>query len=205
MEDKKKQFLYLTLGFAVAAFLLTFMPGGNITGHVSVEAGYQRLNLTITESQAYIVTSDYDNLLKLTSMRLSGEVIGDGKVEVILDNGLGQRLVVYTNEKNAAESNKITGMGKVTGMAIEDGAIAKAGEIKEKALLNLVPAETIKYLDATVPSDRILKSGKFANECKDTCLMEMELSKNVNYKLEFSISEGTQLKLDNMIYGILIE
>jgi len=101
-------------------------------------------------------------------------------------------------------------MGKVTGMAVgEDAAdktaIEKAAEIKQKALLNLVPAENLGYLDATVPADRVLKSGKFANECKDTCLMEMELSKDVNYRLEIRVSEGTELRLDNMIYGILVE
>jgi hypothetical protein len=200
MEDKKKQFLYIVLGVSLAAFLLSFMPGENITGHVSVEAGYQVLNLEIAESQAYTVTSDYENPIKLTSMRLSGEVIGDGRVEVILDTGLGQRLLVYTNAVEKVEENQITGMGRVTGMAIKE-----AEEIKEKALLNLVFAGSLEAIEAEDPERGELKTGKFANECRETCLMEMELSRDINYKLEFKVSNGTQLRLDNMIYGILVE
>ena len=200
MDNKKKQFLYILLGVSLAAFMLSFMPGENITGHVSVEAGYQALNLEIAESQAYVVTSDYDNPIKLTSMRLSGEVIGDGKVEVILDNGIGQRLLVYTNAVDKIETDQITGMSRVTGLAIKE-----AEQVKEKALLNLVFAGNLDAIDATVPEGGQLRTGKFANECKETCLMEMDLSKDINYKLEFLVSNGTQLKLDNMMYGILLE
>ena len=211
MNTKQTNLVYVAIGFVIIAFSLTFFQNPGITGHVSVEAGYQPLNLLITESQAYTVTSDYESAIKLTSMRFSGEVIGDGKAEVILDNGLGQRLLVYTNEVEKAEDNKITGMGKVTGLAVGDGdaqekgAIDKAAEIKEKALLNLMFAENLAPIKAETKSGAELKSGKFANECKETCLMEMELSKNLTYGLEFRVSEGTQLKLDNMIYGILIE
>lgn len=203
MYNKKKQFLYIVLGFAAAAFLLSFMPGENITGHVSVDAGYQVLNLSVTESQSYTVTSESENTLKLTSIRLSGEVIGDGKVEAILDNGLGQRLLIYTNAVDEMESDKITGMGKVTGMAISGAD--ETGNPQEKVFLNLVPAERLGYIEAKAPEGGMLKSGKFANECKETCMMEMEISKGVSYRLEIKMSEGTELRLDNMIYGLLTE
>lgn len=201
MKTKHKNLLYVAMGFVMVAFVLTFFPDTGITGHVSVEAGYQPLDLLIEESQSYIISSDYEDPLIITFMRMSGEVIGDGRAEVILDNGLGQRLMIYTNAKDRPEGNLITGMGdnKITGMVVGDE------EMKELSLLNLIEGRGLPYISQEQPAGGILVEGKFANECKETCLMEMELSKDSNYILELKVSEGTKLKLDTMIYGILLE
>lgn len=200
MDPKYTRYMYIALGVAVFAFAITFFPNPGITGHVSVEAGYQPLNMQITQSQKYLVTTDYEDPLMITSLRLSGEVIGDGKAEVIIDNGIGQRLTIYTNEEDRQDGGLITGMGKnqITGLAVGE-------KPKEKALLNLVDMGTMDFIAAEPREGKTLTKGKFANMCADTCLVEMELSKESNYVLEIRVSEGTILKLDNMIYGILLQ
>lgn len=200
LNTKQTNIMYVVLGFAMVAFVLTFFPDTGITGHVSVEAGYQPLDMVIKESQSYVMTTDYENPITITFIRLSGEVIGDGRAEVILDNGLGQRLLIYSNAEEELGVNKITGMqyNKITGMAISE-------EMKELSLLNLVEKGTLPDISPEPPAGTLLYEGSFANKCRQTCLMEMELSKEANYILEVMVSEGTELKLDNMIYGILLE
>lgn len=201
MNRKKTNLLYVALGFVMVAFALTFFPNTSITGHVSVEAGYQSLDMLIEESQSYVISSDYEDSLIITFMRLSGEVIGDGRAEVIIDNGLGQRLIVYSNLEEEQEPNLITGMksNKITGMVVGEE------EMDKLSLLNLIERGKLSDLSLELPKGRILTKGKFANVCKHTCLMEMELSRDSNYILEFKVSEGTKLRLDNMIYGILLQ
>lgn len=194
MDKKQIKMWYVALVFAMFVFGMTFLPNPGITGHVLMDAGYQILDISVDESQVYVMSSDYEDPLTITSLRLSGEIIGEGKAEVYLDNGAGQKLLLYSNILDSREVNHITGM-----------AVADEEDIEEKALLNLIPAEKTGYIDAELEDGVVFDSGKFANRCKETCIINMELSKDINYKLEFKVSEGVELRLEHMIYGLLLE
>lgn len=195
MNTRLTQALAIIFGLFIFAFALSFFPDAGVTGHVLVDSKTQPLDMTVTQSQSFVISSHSEEPIYITFIRLTGEVIGDGRAEAILDNGRGQRLVVYTNAVKKPEPNLITGM-----------TVKDLEELEEAYTLVLTPSSALDYLSSELTSEeKEFVSGKFANECQQTCLIEMELSKDATYSLEFRVSKGTQLKLDNLLYGLKID
>ena len=199
MKENLVRILTVLVGLFIFGFALSFFPDAGITGHVSADTNLQTLNLVISQSQTYIISSQSPTPLQLSFIRVTGEIIGKGKASIILDNGKGDRLLLYTNAVKRTEPNLITGMA-VAGSS--GGAVS--GEAKESDLFNLIPGKKLLYLPS-IGSDETLTEGRFTNECLETCFIEMELSNQTTYALEFLVSEGTQIRLDNLLYGVLVE
>ena len=192
----------LTQVEVIAAVLLILLlslflfKAKGITGFVSYDFAIQDLDMTIDRSQSYVLTSGSEKPFDLTSFKLGGEVLGDGVVEVYLDNGKGQELLVFRNSRAVG-----SGMQKITGMAVE-------GEEPQEGrwlLLSPMQGSASDEPPRRLPPDEEPVSGVFSNECGDTCFISMELSNELSYELIFRIEPGTVLGLDNIIYTIDME
>ena len=115
INANKLQKIEITIAVLLVLGLTAFLIGNpNITGFLSLDFVMQDLNLTLSQSQNYIITSTNPEPFTLTSFKISGEMIGDGRVEIYIDNGQSQQLLVYRNVKQ-----KQRGMALITGMFIE--------------------------------------------------------------------------------------
>ena len=99
--ESHKELIYFELIVLVFVFgLLATFTSTSMTGYLSVDMIKQNVDLTIDHCQDFIFTSSSEDEFSLNSLGLSGKVIGSGVVEVYLENGQGQELLVYTNFHN---------------------------------------------------------------------------------------------------------
>jgi len=196
----KGHFKKIQLGIAICLLLVAVLmlfknPG--ITGHFSADFKSQTLSMTIDKSQSYMLTAVSDEPIYVTSIRMSGEVVGNGNVEIFIDNNAGQRLLLYRNVKKIEQ-----GLSTVTGMLV--GSDEESIEASEQILLVLKPLDKIEYKGAEISlsAKEEYVSGLFNNKCADTCFIEMTLSSELGYKLTFNIEPGTMLKINKLIYTL---
>ena len=105
-EKKRNKLTQIEIILAVSVVLvlvLSFFPDLSITGHAFMNPYSQELDMVITESQSYVLTSDKINPFQLISFRLSGNVAGEGQVEITLESAAGQELLVYSNVKERSK------------------------------------------------------------------------------------------------------
>jgi hypothetical protein len=179
--------------------LETGAPG--IVGFVPLEIKSQPLNLVATESTNFVLFSEKGEQFELTSLRLSGLVKGDGRVEIVLDNGLGQELLIYSNVKNK-QGNLITGMS----VTDEGEPLPEGAEIEDvapdQAWLKITPGEaalaelpTIELGDSKQAAD-----GEFQHNCVDTCYMSMKMQTGLYYTLKVKVDPGTEVNINELKY-----
>src|SRR3990167_1825551 len=101
MEEPTKKRIHQVEIIVAAVLLLisiaSFFPDSGITGFVSIETKKQKLDLSIENSQSYILTTSSKEPFQITSLKLSGEIIGQGIVKAYIDNGQYQRILIYSN------------------------------------------------------------------------------------------------------------
>lgn len=201
MEDSTKKKIHeIEITAAVILILvsvISFFPKPGITGHVSAEIKTKTLNLTIANSQSYFLKAEKQEPFYLTSLKLSGEVIGSGIVKAYISDGKGQKILIYSN---AAERKKgirpITGMGKITGGVVSEGSAAEADDIIIDYLENLNGGP------GKLSENEESSSGNFENICIESCFIEMLLNKELSYQLLFYVEEGTILKINKVAYTV---
>ncbi len=191
----RKVQVFLAVSLLFVAVLFLFKDPG-ITGHFSADFRSQILDLEIGQSQKFLLSTNSEEPIYISSFRITGEVIGDGSVKVFIDNNAGQRILVYENIMK-----KEQGIPTITGMAIAGPDIAEA--IEEKLIL-LRLLEEIEFVNTglSLSADEEHLEGTFNNKCVDTCFIEMPLSTDSSYELIFNIQPGTKLKLTKITYTL---
>lgn len=196
-ESTKKKIHQIEIIAAVVLLLVSiasFFPKAGITGFVSVETKKQRIDLTIANSQSYILTTNSEEPFYLTSLKVSGEVIGKGLVKAYITNQ-DQKILIYSNTvKKEQGLDTITGMNKITGNVV--------GTDSETEELIIEHLENIEAELGEIAEDERLFTGGFENQCIDSCFIEMLLNKDTAYQLLFHVEEGTILKINEVIYTI---
>ena len=192
-EQSKKKIHQIEIIAAVVLLLVSiasFFPKPGITGYVSIESKKQKIDLTIANSQSYILTTRSQEPMYLTSLKLSGEVIGDGIAKAYI-SAKDQKILIYSNViKKGKGLDTVTGMSKITGNVVEVDAKDEAGE-------DLV----IEHLE-NIELDELLSKGNFEDACVDSCFIEMLLNKDIAYQLLFYVEEGTILNINEIVYTI---
>lgn len=174
---------------------ISLFPNPGITGFVSVESKKQRIDLEIANSQSYILTTNSEEPFYLTALRISGEVIGEGIVNIYIDNNQGQRVLIYSNVMEKEQGlDTITGMDKITGNVV--------GTNVEEDYLVIEHLENLEVQLDSIPAEKRAVSGGFENECADSCFIDMALTKETAYQLIFYVEEGTVLKINEISYTI---
>jgi hypothetical protein len=201
--------LIFLAAFALDKFLPTptaAMIGGDtpqIVGFVPVEIKSQPIDLDAKTSTSFIVFSEKEAEFALTSLRLSGEVIGEGRAEIVLDNGLGQELAIYSNIKQK-EGNMITGMS----VSDEPTQLPENANIEdvpaEQAWFKITPSENplAETPRKEVSDDKRTISGKFQYECGEACYMSMKMRKGLFYTLKVRLDAGTEVKINELKYTL---
>jgi hypothetical protein len=201
MDEKLKKNIHnIEIIGAVILLLISvasFFPKPGITGFVSVETKKQLIDLTIANPQSYILTTENEVPFYLTSLKFSGEVIGEGIVEAYLDNNQGQKVLIYSNvQAKDGGLNTVTGMDKVTGQVVGDDEPYEGDTLVIEHLENLGP------FNQTLAPNEFTTTGTFENQCAHTCFTEILLQKDIAYQLLFYVEEGTILKLNEITYTI---
>lgn len=200
MEESTKTKIHQIEIIAAVILLLvsiaSFFPKPGITGYVSVETRKQKIDLTIANSQSYILTTNSKEPFYLTSLKLSGEVIGGGIAKVYISSK-DQKILIYSNVVEKERGlDAVTGMDKITG-----NVVGVDPETEEDSLI-------VEYLEnivgeiGSVEEDESIVSGTFENQCVDSCFIEMVLNESVAYQLLFYVEEGTILRINEIIYTI---
>ncbi len=191
-HDKlKKTQLFVAISLLLLSTLLLFKTPG-ITGHFSADFMSQQLNMVIEQSQSFEIATNNQESIYVSSLRLSGNVIGQGSVEVFIEND-GQKYKIFQNIRE-----RETGLTAITGMAV-----AKVDKEEEAILLSLTPSEVIEWDKGLSLSDtEEYTEGVFNNKCLDTCFMEMSLSSEERYKLIFMVEPGTEVQITKITYTL---
>ena len=194
---KKLEMFVLVCLLLVGA--LTFFSYPGITGHVSSDLSTQKVDFKIDQSQLFELTTNSLGSFYITSFRISGSIVGEGVVEVYLDNGKGQQLLVFNNIRNIE-----TGMGGLTGITAKVVG-------SDQTFNEIIPQKTILIKPTTFinqnPSIELLADEKTINEgfdaeCDESCFIEMEMNNDLGYSLIFLIEPGTELYLTKIQYMI---
>ena len=157
-------------------------PGNAITGFVSTDIFTQDVSLEISSSQRYDFLPR--DTIELSSLRISGEVIGSGLAQVFLEVD-GQRFLVYNNIVKREQGNLITGL-------------ASGNSAKSVDNFRLVPGQAV----ATPVSDTDVRyySGEFYQQCVESCFMSLYLEPGDIASLVFYVDEGTALRVTQITY-----
>ena len=203
-KDKlKKMQIFAAVSLVLISTLFLFKTPG-ITGHFTADFKSQVLNMQIEQSQLYLLSSNNPEPIYVSSFRLSGDVTGDGSVEVYIENN-GQKLLVYKNIRE-----KEQGLPTVTGMAVayaaEPGTSEGDSSLEEETLLLLSPKGTIEWKEElSLSATEEYVTGPFNNKCMDTCFIEMPLSSGDTYNLIFMVQPGTKLNINKITYTLKSE
>lgn len=195
-ETKKRLHQFEIIGAVVLLLVsvISLFPDTGITGYVSVDVRKQPVDIAVANSQSYLLTTTSEEGFELTSFKISGELIGEGKASVYLDNGQGQKILVFTN---IIDSRK--GLGSVTGMKEISGLVTGPDTEAQGDLI-------LEYLENIDGSFRDLKdqeelfSGKFEEKCVDSCFINMPLNSDLSYLLLFYVEEGAILNINEVVY-----
>lgn len=203
MQEERKQTLkkaqfFVAVSLLLVSVLVLFNNSG-ITGHFSADFKSQFIDISIEQSQSYIITSTSNEPIKLSSFRLSGDITGNGYVYIFIEDSAGVRYTVYENVREKEE-----GLPEITGMSIlPDVRADEPEETEDEKLLMLVPLENVEWektRELKVNEEYI--SGQFENKCSQTCFIEMDLSSENTYKLVFMIQPRTRLELTKIMYSL---
>lgn len=175
------------------------VPG--IVGFVPVEIKSHPLDITATDSRSFVLFSEKDDHFNLTSLRLSGSVIGEGRAEIVIDNGLGQELLVYSNIKNK-QGNLITGMAVGDEEEPLPEGVPIVPEEPASAWLKISPEEGTlnEQVSIVLSADKKTVPGEFDHSCRDTCYMNMKMQKGLYYTIKIRLDAGTSVNINDMKY-----
>lgn len=172
-----------------------------IVGFVPIEIKSQLIDLTADAPSAFILFTEKETLFNLTSLRLSGEVRGNGRAEIVLDNGLGQELLIYTNVKQK-QGNLITGMA-VSDEGEPMPEDAKIEQVTQSTAWLMISKDTQAGAErpaGDLGDDKRTESGVFQHSCVDTCYINMKMQKGLYYTIKVRLDEGTTVKINEMNY-----
>lgn len=160
--------------FGVILFTL-FFSRPTITGFVPTEAFSQSLDMDVSESQRFVLSSED----KLSSLSLSGKVNGAGLINIYLSDGVVQRLV-FTNKKRQGSA-----MDQITGMAS----------------LDISPGEKLNKIES-LPAGYVAVPGSFHNECRETCVLDPTLFNSPSLYLDVVVEPGTSVYISELRFAV---
>jgi len=174
MESHRIILSILVIG-AIVAVLINNKP--TITGYVPTTVYLQELNISVSESQRFILTPK--NSETLSSLSVSGAISGNGLASIYLSDGKNE-LLVYSNKKKQTPS-----IEHITGLAASD--------------LIIQPGQKLDRIDS-LPDQYTAEPGGFTNQCLETCMIAQNTFTNQNLYLDIIVEPGTQLNLSQLLF-----
>jgi len=126
METNSLRILYVSLFFVALVTALLFLESP-ITGHVTAPIYSQATNIELRSNAEYELKSANNENIEFTSIRMSGEIIGNGKVEILIQDENENTLEIFSSSGKDEEN---TNLNAITGMVEEIYAVdPETGEI----------------------------------------------------------------------------
>jgi hypothetical protein len=160
-------------------FLVILLKDPSTTGFVPSKSYTQGLNIDVTESQRFRLSSGEP--LRFTSLMVSGDVKGKGLANVYLVAGEKRWLIFSNKHKQGREGSKITGLAT--------------------SELIIEPSEKISVKEELGPG-YVTTTGKFSNECAETCILESHLLGGKEAWLEVIVADNTQVHISDIIFTV---
>ena len=177
--------MVLILALIITFGVVSVRP--RMTGYVeavNITVYSQDLNIMVSENENYIFTSEDAESFGLTSIKLTGQVIGDGRVEVYVNDGENQ-LLIYSNAVRQVEpTSYITGMATQQALLVIEPSKEPIGELQFRPLME----------------DEIIVNGSFSTACIETCRIPEGFFNAPQYQLFFKVEEGTRVIVDEIIF-----
>jgi hypothetical protein len=209
----KLELLLVITGILIASLML-LNHSSNLTGYVSalnVTVYVQNIEIVIDGSQSYSLASMSSGNLNLKSLRIDGEVVGNGRVEVFLDNNAGNQYLVYENVREKPDytrRNPITAMVVSTDSAVSSmsGEVVGDGSTIDKKVGTWLVIQPKKYNVAyefePLQDNEVLVTGDFYTNCMETCDISPGEFNSGSYNLIFRIENGTFVNLRKLEYTL---
>ena len=201
---------FVKIEFALLMFSLVLLAlvfsRPEVIGYASTNIHSQDLNLIVDHSQGFFLRSVTQKPIHLTSLTISGEVIGKGTTSVYLEDAYGISHLVYKNMKSKdSVHNRITGVSaagsSMSGLSVTGNSLP----IKEELpVLDLLEANDL-YGHEILAKGYKTVHGKFNNACVDSCILYGTSYIGTHFKLDFFVEPGTELKITEIVYTTLEE
>lgn len=163
--------LFVTL--LVCGVLVTslIVSDSGITGFVPTDRFSQNVDLEISSSQRYVLKTEGI----LSSLLISGEVVGPGLVNIYLSNG-DDELLVYSNKRKISSA-----MQSITGLAA----------------LEIEPQGRLDRIDS-LPGEYVTINGAFESQCSQTCSIS---GLSGPFYLDIVVDPGTTVKISKIVFS----
>ena len=173
-----------------------------IVGFVPVEIKSQPIEIFADKPSAFLLFTEKENAFNLTAFRISGEVTGTGRAEILLDNGLGQELLIHSNIRQK-QGNLITGMAVDDGIGEPLPKDAKIEPVDANNAWLIIAPQTELQVEGPVTEledSKRTEAGAFQYSCIDTCYMNMKLQKGLYYLLKIRVDAETNVRINELKY-----
>lgn len=168
----------------VFVLLVLLIPGRpDIIGYSDVQVHRQNIALAVDSSRSFTIQPRES--IALTSLSVSGEVLGPGAVNVYLVNPQGDKLRVFSNEKKSRNL--------ITGFFGEDSDVQNSIALSEP-VLEIKESGTVDGFESSEDSS----PGRFSFACKDSC--DLKDSGSGAYALVAYVEPGTTLIISELDY-----
>lgn len=175
----KVEFVIVLL-FILFVLLIPYQP--DIIGFSDVSIHRQSVNLAVEHSKGFVLQPR--SPVAITSLSVSGEVIGSGSASIYLLDKEGNKYKVFSNEQK--------GMRLITGFYGDESKIGNTLEINEPILdiREGNPVSSAESVENAVP-------GEFYSACSDTCVLH---GQSDAYELIAYVEPGTILFIKEIGY-----
>jgi len=199
----KAEFVLL---MTVLVLLAMVFSRPEIIGYASTNIHSQDLNLVLDHSQSFYLRSISGEPVHLTSLTVSGEVLGNGTASVYMGNEDGIKHLVFRNLKRKDSThNRITGTSvagsTLSGLSVTGNAVPPK---EEGPILDLLEGSSLHGFE-TVPAGYRTVTGTFNHVCVETCLLTAKNFVGNRFRLDFYVEPGTKLKIKDLVYTTLEE
>lgn len=205
-EARRKNIkIEFTLLILVLLVVSVFISRPEVIGYASTNIHSQPINIKVDQSKSFYLESDVP--VHLTSMSLSGKIIGSGTVAVYLSNTLGARVLIFENTKKASSRiNQITGnmptaggfymFSRMSGSSVTGDALPAK---ESPPALRLLEGERLSGFEP-LKQGYLTIAGVFNYACMNSCILREDDFTGNRFKLDFYIQPGTQVDITEMMY-----
>ncbi len=175
-------------GISLAIVLSSFyLAKPSLTG-LATAVYTQEVNFEVSKPTSLALKTFNSRPIRLASFSLSGEVVGEGAVFILLLNERGERRLVFTNLAGI-KTNYITGLFAANPKSHRHFSISSKLE-DEESMKELLLKD--KALRGKGSFQRLL-----FNACIETCALDWE---GVSFNLLIGVEPGTRFILKNINY-----
>lgn len=181
------------IGIIIASLAINLSDNSfsTITGFVTSETHRQSIDLEITRSGSYQLTTLNGTPPQLTHFAVTGTITGNGTAALSLQNNAGRQLLVHSNLQKLGTTSLLTITGAFTKAPTQPAAI-------EDNTLIITPGRQ-DTTTVPLPDGYRIDSTPFENTCIETCIIDPAFT-DESLTLRAAVEPGTQIRITDITY-----